>query len=168
MLFIVIGLLLIGLKFADVAPVANLSWWWVLAPFALAAAWWAYADGSGLTKRREMDKLEDKKKERRQKAMDALGIDRNRQKREDAAASANGRAGWLPTRSRTRAPRSARRTRRWSATASSTIGKAPVSTTRWMARRRRSAEFGYSKRSSTAPWLALAALNANLASTPRV
>jgi small Trp-rich protein len=85
MLFIVIGLLLIGLKFAHVAPVANLSWWWVLAPFALAAAWWAYADGSGLTKRREMDKLEDKKKERRQKAMDALGIDRNRQKREDAA-----------------------------------------------------------------------------------
>jgi small Trp-rich protein len=85
MLFIVIGLLLIGLKFADVAPVATMSWWWVLAPFALAAAWWAYADGSGLTKRREMDKLEDKKKERRRKAMDALGIDRNRQHREDAA-----------------------------------------------------------------------------------
>ena len=85
MLFIVIGLLLIGLKFADVSPVATLSWWWVLAPFALAAAWWAYADGSGLTKRREMDKLEDKKKERRRKAMDALGIDRGRQQREDAA-----------------------------------------------------------------------------------
>lgn len=85
MLFIVIGLLLIGLKFADIAPVATMSWWWVLAPFALAAAWWAYADGSGLTKRREMDKLEDKKKERRQKAMDALGIDRNRQNRENAA-----------------------------------------------------------------------------------
>ncbi len=88
MLFIVIGLLLIGLKFADIAPVAAMSWWWVLAPFALAAAWWAYADGSGLTKRREMDKLEDKKKERRQKAMDALGIDRNRQHREGAAERA--------------------------------------------------------------------------------
>jgi small Trp-rich protein len=86
MLFIVIGLLLIGLKFADVAPVAALSWWWVLSPFALAAAWWAYADGSGLTKRREMDKLEEKKKERRRKAMDALGIDRDRQKREESAA----------------------------------------------------------------------------------
>ncbi len=88
MLFIVIGLLLIGLKFADIAPVAAWSWWWVLLPFALAAAWWAYADGSGLTKRREMDKLEDKKKERRQKAMDALGIDRSRQHREDAAERA--------------------------------------------------------------------------------
>ena len=88
MLFIVIGLLLIGLKFADIAPVAGLSWWWVLSPFALAVAWWAYADGSGLTKRREMDKLEDKKKERRQKAMDALGIDRGRQSREDTAERA--------------------------------------------------------------------------------
>ena len=29
MLFIVIGLLLIGLKFADIAPVAAMSWWWV-------------------------------------------------------------------------------------------------------------------------------------------
>ncbi len=85
MAFIIIGLLLIGLKLADVAPVAAWAWWWVLAPFALAAAWWAYADGSGLTKRREMDKLEDKKKERRQKAMDALGIDRKRQHRENAA-----------------------------------------------------------------------------------
>jgi small Trp-rich protein len=88
MLFIVIGVLLIGLKFADIAPVAGLSWWWVLSPFALAVAWWAYADGSGLTKRREMDKLEDKKKERRQKAMDALGIDRGRQSREDTAERA--------------------------------------------------------------------------------
>jgi small Trp-rich protein len=85
MFFIVIGLLLIVLKFADIAPVAGLSWWWVLSPFALAAAWWAYADGSGLTKRREMDKLEEKKKERRRKQMDALGIDRDRQKRESAA-----------------------------------------------------------------------------------
>ncbi len=85
MVFIVIGVLLIGLKLADIAPVAAWSWWWVLSPFALAVAWWAYADGSGLTKRREMDKLEDKKKERRQKAMDALGIDRNRQHREDGA-----------------------------------------------------------------------------------
>ncbi len=85
MLFIVIGILLIVLKLAEVGPVAGLAWWWVLAPFALAVAWWAYADGSGLTKRREMDKLEDKKKERRQKAMDALGINRGRQGREDSA-----------------------------------------------------------------------------------
>ena len=92
MVFIVIGVLLIVLKLADIAPVATMAWWWVLSPFALAAAWWAYADGSGLTKRREMDKLEDKKKERRQKAMDALGIDRGRQQREDSAERARRQA----------------------------------------------------------------------------
>jgi small Trp-rich protein len=85
MLFIVIGVLLIGLKLADIGPVVDWSWWIVLAPFALAAVWWAYADASGLTKRREMDKLEEKKKERRRKALDALGIDREAQRKgEDA------------------------------------------------------------------------------------
>jgi small Trp-rich protein len=88
MWFIIIGVLLIALKLADIAPVVGWAWWWVLSPFALAAAWWAYADSSGLTKRREMDKVEDKKKERRNKALDALGIDRSRQTREDAAARA--------------------------------------------------------------------------------
>jgi small Trp-rich protein len=92
MLFIIAGVLLIALKLADVAPVVNWAWWWVLSPFALAAAWWAYADASGLTKRREMDKLEDRKKERRGKALDALGIDRNRAKREDAAHRARRQA----------------------------------------------------------------------------
>jgi small Trp-rich protein len=88
MFFIIVGVILIALKLADVAPVVGWDWWWVLSPFALAAAWWAYADSSGLTKRREMNKLEDRKKERRQKAMDAMGIDRDRQKREDAAQRA--------------------------------------------------------------------------------
>jgi len=88
MWFIIAGVVLIGLKLADIAPVAGWAWWWVLSPFALAAAWWAYADGSGLTKRREMDKLEERKKERRRKAMDALGINRDHQKREDGAERA--------------------------------------------------------------------------------
>jgi hypothetical protein len=60
----------------------------VLAPFAAAAVWWAFADSSGITQRREMDKLEEKKIERRRKAMEALGIDRSRQDRESAAQRA--------------------------------------------------------------------------------
>ena len=88
MFFIVVGVLLIGLKLAEVGPVAGWAWWVVLLPFGCAAAWWAFADSSGLTKKREMDKLEDKKQERRRKAMDALGIDRTRQDRETAAQRA--------------------------------------------------------------------------------
>jgi small Trp-rich protein len=88
MFFIVVGVLLIVAKLADFGPVAQWSWWIVLAPFGAAALWWAFADSSGLTKRREMDKLEEKKVERRRKAMEALGIDRGRQDRENAALKA--------------------------------------------------------------------------------
>ena len=61
MWFVVLGVLLIALKLAEFGPVALWAWWWVLSPFAAAALWWSFADSSGWTKRREMDKLEDKK-----------------------------------------------------------------------------------------------------------
>ena len=73
MWFVVLGVLLIALKLADVGFVAAWPWWWVLSPFAAAAVWWAYADASGLTKKREMNKLEDRKLERRRKNMEAMG-----------------------------------------------------------------------------------------------
>jgi small Trp-rich protein len=88
MWFVVIGVLLIALKLADVGPVALWSWWVVLTPFALALVWWAYADGSGLTKKREMNKLDDRKAERRRKSLEALGIHRDRQVADDAATRA--------------------------------------------------------------------------------
>lgn len=88
MWFIVLGVLLIALKLADVGFAAEWTWWAVLSPFALAAVWWAYADSSGLTKKREMDKIEDKKAARRRKNMEALGMDANRQKADEAAMRA--------------------------------------------------------------------------------
>ena len=88
MWFIVLGVLLIALKLADVGFAAEWTWWAVLSPFALAAVWWAYADSSGLTKKREMDKIEDKKAARRRKNMEALGMDAKRQKADEAAMRA--------------------------------------------------------------------------------
>lgn len=73
MYFIGLGLLLIVLKLLEVGPVVNWSWWLILAPFGAAVVWWAWADSTGYTKRREMDKLEERKKERRRKNMVALG-----------------------------------------------------------------------------------------------
>lgn len=80
MYFIVLGVLLIVLKLAEFGAVAQWSWWIVLAPFALAVAWWAWADASGYTKRRQMDKLEEKKKERRKKNLAALGQEPRKRK----------------------------------------------------------------------------------------
>lgn len=74
MWFVLIGTLLVVLKSADVAPVANWSWWGVLAPFAVAVVWWAFADATGMTTRREMDKVDRKRDERRRKAFESLGI----------------------------------------------------------------------------------------------
>lgn len=80
MYFIILGVLLILLKLAEFGAVAAWSWWIVLSPFALAVVWWAWADASGYTKRREMDKLEEKKKERRKKNLAALGQEPRKRK----------------------------------------------------------------------------------------
>jgi len=73
MYFVVVGLLLLVLKLTEFGPVGDWSWWTVLAPFAFAVAWWAWADASGYTKRRAMDGMQAKRDERRRRNMDALG-----------------------------------------------------------------------------------------------
>ena len=51
MWFLGLGLLGVVLKFLEIGPVAQWSWFIVLIPFGLAVAWWAWADWSGYTKR---------------------------------------------------------------------------------------------------------------------
>lgn len=75
MYMVVLGVLLLLMKLTDFGPVAGMPWWAVLLPFGLAVLWWTWADASGWTKRREMDKMEQKKKDRRAKNLDALGMD---------------------------------------------------------------------------------------------
>ena len=80
MLFIIIGVLLLALRIAGVSPMADWNLelfgdlWKLALPFILALVWWAWADGSGLTKRREMEKDEQRKTERRARSIDNLGL----------------------------------------------------------------------------------------------
>ncbi|MDB5744653.1 MAG: hypothetical protein JWR68_2968 [Polaromonas sp.] len=74
MYFLLIGVLGLALKYLEIDPVAGLSWWLVLSPFALAVAWWAWADASGYTKRREIEKMDGRKQKRLDKQHDALGM----------------------------------------------------------------------------------------------
>ncbi len=69
-----LGIVLVLLKYLEIGPPALWSWWWVLSPFALAAAWWAWADASGYTKRRAMEKMDARKQARIDKQKDALGL----------------------------------------------------------------------------------------------
>ena len=81
MWFVVIGCVLLLMKMADFGFAATLSWLWVLTPFGLAVVWWAIADGTGMTMRRAMDKMEERKHERRRRQMEALGLDWRRDRR---------------------------------------------------------------------------------------
>lgn len=74
MYFLIVGVLLLGAKMAGVGPTAGWPWWVVLAPFGLAVAWWSFADASGWTKRRAMQRMDDRKQERREKAIASLGL----------------------------------------------------------------------------------------------
>jgi small Trp-rich protein len=81
MAFVIVGIILLLLKWQEIGPVAEWSWLIVLAPWALAFAWWQFADSSGLTRRREMEKMDARKEERRQKNMEALGLNWQKQQR---------------------------------------------------------------------------------------
>lgn len=72
MYFLGIGVLLLALKLLEVDPVATWSWLYVLAPFGLAALWWAWADASGYTKRKAMERMDNIKAKRLQEQREAL------------------------------------------------------------------------------------------------
>lgn len=89
MAFLILGILLLAMKLAELGPVAGWAWWIVLAPFALAVAWWGLADSTGLTQRRAMDKMERLKAERRDRNLEALGTGPRRERKARRAGEFN-------------------------------------------------------------------------------
>lgn len=67
-----LGLILLVLKYIEWGPVALWSWWLVLAPFALAVVWWTWADASGYTKKKAMQRDDKRRDERRARTKEAL------------------------------------------------------------------------------------------------
>lgn len=85
MWLVIVGVLMLIMNFAGIGPIGAWTWgdrWWVmLLPFLLAVLWWSWSDWSGLTRRREMDKIDAKREARRQKSLDALGLqDKNKRR----------------------------------------------------------------------------------------
>jgi small Trp-rich protein len=76
MYFIVLGVLLLIMKAADFGVVATWSWWAVLWPFGAAVIWWAWADGTGYTKRKEVEKMDKRVAKRREENLENLGMDK--------------------------------------------------------------------------------------------
>ena len=81
MYLVIVGVALIVMNLAGIGPVAHWTWtltgdlWMFALPFGLAAVWWFWADVSGLNKRREMEKMEQRKRDRRKENLAALGMD---------------------------------------------------------------------------------------------
>eukprot|EP00042_Codosiga_hollandica_P011560 m.3294 g.3294 ORF g.3294 m.3294 type:complete len:87 (-) comp3793_c0_seq1:466-726(-) len=74
--FVLIGVVMLVLRLGGWVQFHKDDFWaWVivLVPFALAAAWWSWADSSGLTQRKAMDSMDARKAARREQQMEALG-----------------------------------------------------------------------------------------------
>lgn len=73
MYFLGLGLILLALKYLELGPVAGWDWWVVLLPFGLAMAWWAWADSSGYTKRKAMQRENARRDDRIERNKTAIG-----------------------------------------------------------------------------------------------
>lgn len=69
-----LGIILLLMKWQDFGPVGQWSWWWVLAPFAAAVLWWSWADWSGYTKRKAMQRDAERKHALVERQRKALGL----------------------------------------------------------------------------------------------
>jgi small Trp-rich protein len=80
MYLLLIGIALLAMKYLEFGPVAMWDWWWVLSPLGLAVLWWWWADWSGYTKRKAVEKENARKQARIDKSREALGINPKRKR----------------------------------------------------------------------------------------
>ncbi|MDT8991241.1 TIGR04438 family Trp-rich protein [Curvibacter sp. APW13] len=73
MYFLYAGVVLTLMKYLEIDPVASWAWWVVLTPFGLASAWWIWADTTGYTKKKAMEREDAKRDARIAKNKDAMG-----------------------------------------------------------------------------------------------
>ena len=74
MYLLLLGIVGLVLKYMEIGPAATLDWWIVLSPFALTVVWWAWADASGYSKRKEVEKMDVRKQKRIDKQRVAMGL----------------------------------------------------------------------------------------------
>jgi len=73
MWFLVLGLVLMCLKWVGWGPVAGWSWWQTMVPLGLAVLWWTWADWSGYTRRKRFEKEEERHQRRINRLKKQLG-----------------------------------------------------------------------------------------------
>lgn len=81
MYFLGLGIILLALKYLEIGPVATWNWWTVFAPFGLAMVWWYWADATGYTKRKAMERENLRKQGRIDRNKEAIGTNFRNKKR---------------------------------------------------------------------------------------
>jgi small Trp-rich protein len=76
-----LGLVLLVLKYLEIGPVAAWDWWVVLLPFGLAVLWWVWADTTGYTKKKAMEREDARRKARIDRNQEALGTQPKKNRR---------------------------------------------------------------------------------------
>lgn len=74
MYLLLAGIALLALKYLEIGPVAAWSWWAVLSPFALTVVWWTWADMTGYTKRKAVERDNERKQARIDRSREQLGL----------------------------------------------------------------------------------------------
>ena len=94
MLFVIVGLVLLGMHVAGYGTVGQWPWWAVAVPFGLALVWWTLCDYFGWTERMALRRFEAKRARRRSRvlAMLGLGVARAPRSSGSAAPAASGPA----------------------------------------------------------------------------
>jgi small Trp-rich protein len=65
---LIVGILLAGLRYAELGPFAKLSWWWIGLPFVLVIIWWeVIAPMFALDKKKDHAEFEAERKKRMEK-----------------------------------------------------------------------------------------------------
>lgn len=73
MSLVVLGVVLLLLRWFELPPVVNWPLWVMFLPFLGALAWWAWSDASGRTRRLQEEQIKERQRDRRRKALEALG-----------------------------------------------------------------------------------------------
>ena len=73
MAFVWLGVLALVLKWLEIGPVAQWSWWAVLSPFLAAVVWWAFSDAMGFTARARQKREDARREQRRRNTVESLG-----------------------------------------------------------------------------------------------
>lgn len=89
MALVIAGVVMLLLRWADVGPFGQWSWWAMLSPFGLALLWWYGSDLTGRTRRLQEARFTERRARRRKRATDMLGLDEvARKSRADAKLGA--------------------------------------------------------------------------------